>query len=109
MIREGTNMPTNKAPIGRRAALTLGAGVAASGIARAQTAGIVGAAAQRTLRFVPYSNLIVMDPVWSISIVGLIHAYMTCDQLYGLDDHFVSRPQMAAGHELSDDQLRWKF
>jgi peptide/nickel transport system substrate-binding protein len=64
---------------------------------------------RRTLRFVPYTNLIVMDPVWSISIVGLIHAYMTCDQLYGLDEDYVPRPQMVAGHEVSADQLRWRF
>jgi peptide/nickel transport system substrate-binding protein len=86
--------------IGRRAALALP--FLGAGAARAQTA-------QRTLRFVPYTNLIVMDPVWAISIVGLIHAYMTCDQLYGLDDGFVPRPQMAAGHEVSADQLRWRF
>jgi len=87
---------------GRRTALALPfAGLSAPAIA--------GAAAERTLRFVPYSNLIVMDPVWSISIVGLIHAYMTCDQLYGLDEQFVPRPQMAAGHEISPDGLRWRF
>src|SRR5882724_8625291 len=101
-------MPTS---IGRRTALTLpvlGAGFASR--ARAQTAPVAGGtSAARTLRFVPYTNLIVMDPVWSISIVGLIHAYMTCDQLYGLDEKFVPRPQMAAGHEISSDQLRWKF
>ncbi len=97
--------------IGRRTAITLisaGVGSAAQG----QTPGvpaIAGASAERTLRFVPYTNLIVMDPVWSISIVGLIHAYMTCDQLFGLDENFVPRPQMAAGHEVSSDQLRWKF
>jgi peptide/nickel transport system substrate-binding protein len=66
-------------------------------------------AAARTLRYVPYSNLIVMDPVWSISIIGLEHAYMTCDQLYGLDQTYTARPQMAAGHEVSDDKLRWRF
>jgi peptide/nickel transport system substrate-binding protein len=97
--------------IGRRTALTLPVlGMAAK--ARAQFAcapPLVGAAAARTVRFVPYTNLIVMDPVWSISIVGLIHAYMTCDQLYGLDDQFVPRPQMAAGYEVSSDQLRWRF
>src|SRR6185312_16311403 len=106
-------MPNRNNRIGRRAALALpllGAGLAGS--ARAQTArapAVTGATAQRTLRFVPYSNLIVMDPVWAISIVGLVHAYMTCDQLYGLDEQFVPRPQMASGHEVSSDQLRWKF
>ena len=61
------------------------------------------------MKFVPYTNLIVMDPVWAISIVGLMHAYMTCDQLYGLDENFVPRPQMAAGHDVSADGLRWRF
>src|ERR1700679_3964590 len=95
--------------IGRRTALALPLlGAAARGV-HAQAPAITGATAARTLRFVPYTNLIVMDPVWAISIVGLIHAYMTCDQLYGLDDAFVARPQMAAGHEVSADQLRWRF
>jgi peptide/nickel transport system substrate-binding protein len=51
----------------------------------------------------------VFDPVWAISIIGLEHAYLTCDQLYGLDEAFVVQPQMAAGHELSADKLRWRF
>ncbi len=36
---------------------------------------ITGRAVENTLRYVPYSNLIVMDPVWLISIVGLEHAH----------------------------------
>lgn len=88
--------------IGRRAALKLS--VAASlGLPS------IGHAASKILRYVPYSNLIVFDPVWAISIIGLEHAYMTCDQLYGLDESFVVQPQMAAGHELSDDRLRWRI
>ena len=97
--------------IRRRAALQLPlAAAAASGLidrVRAQT--VPGRAQVRTLRYVPYSNLIVFDPVWAISIIGLEHAYMTCDQLYGLDESYVPQPQMAAGHELSDDRLRWRF
>jgi peptide/nickel transport system substrate-binding protein len=88
--------------ISRRAAMTLSV---------AATLGLpaIGRAAQNTLRYVPYSNLIVFDPVWAISIIGLEHAYMTCDQLFGLDESFVVQPQMAAGHELSDDKLRWRI
>jgi len=85
--------------IGRRAALKL----PLAGAAAALGCPIIGHAAQNTLRYVPYSNLIVLDPVWAISIIGLEHAYMTCDQLYGLDEAFVVQPQMAAGHELSAD------
>jgi peptide/nickel transport system substrate-binding protein len=70
---------------------------------------VTGRAADRMLRYAPYSNLIVMDPVWSISIIGLEHAFMTCDQLYGLDEAYTPQPQMAAGHELSDDKRRWTF
>jgi hypothetical protein len=101
--------------IGRRTALALpliGGAACLVQDGRAQSVSrpaVTGRTAERTLRFVPYTNLVVMDPVWSISIVGLVHAYMTCDQLYGLDEHFVPRPQMAAGHEVSSDQLRWRF
>jgi len=103
-------MSTGPASIGRRAALQLPVLAAAAGVPRiAAGQPVAGRAAERTLRFVPYSNLIVMDPVWSISIIGLDHAYMTCDQLYGLDENFVVQPQMAAGHEVSDDKLRWRF
>jgi peptide/nickel transport system substrate-binding protein len=98
-----------KNPVGRRSAL-LGAAAASVGAVRpARAQPVARRAAARTLHFVPYSNLIVMDPVWAISIIGLEHAYMTCDQLYGIDDKFVPRPQMAAGHEVSDDGLRWRF
>jgi len=97
-----------KRPIGRRSAL-LGAAASVGAARRARSQTVAGRAAERTLHFVPYANLISMDPLWSISIIGLDHAYMTCDQLYGIDDKFVPQPQMAAGHELSDDGLRWRF
>ena len=90
--------------ISRRTALKLPFAAAAMGLPA-----INGRAAERVLRYVPYSNLIVMDPVWSISIIGLEHAFMTCDQLYGLDESFVPQPQMAAGHDLSDDKRRWRI
>ena len=93
--------------IGRRAALGLPLfGTAmASGLARPA----IGQGAARTLRFVPHANLTSLDPLWSNSLISLMHAYMTADQLYGLDDGLIPRPQMVQGHELSDDRLTWRF
>lgn len=59
---------------------------------------VTSRAEERVLRYVPYSNLIVMDPVWAISIIGLEHAFTTCDQLFGIDEAYTPQPQMAAGH-----------
>jgi peptide/nickel transport system substrate-binding protein len=98
-------MPIGTHRITRRTALKL----PLFGAAAITLPAITGRAAERVLRYVPYSNLIVMDPVWSISIIGLEHAFMTCDQLYGLDESFVPQPQMAAGHELSDDKRLWRI
>lgn len=98
-------MPSGTRRITRRTALKL----PLLGAAATALPAVTGRAAERLLRYVPYSNLIVMDPVWSISIIGLEHAFMTCDQLYGLDESYTPQPQMAAGHELSDDGRRWRF
>ena len=99
-------MPTNTRQVHRRTLLKLPLLGAA---ATTSLPAITGRAAEATLRYVPYSNLIVMDPVWSISIIGLEHAFMTCDQLYGLDESYTPQPQMASGHELSDDKRRWRI
>ena len=98
-------MPTGTRRITRRTALKL----PLLGAAATALPAITGRTAERVLRYVPYSNLIVMDPVWSISIIGLEHAFMTCDQLYGLDESYTPQPQMAAGYELSDNKRRWRF
>ncbi|MCC6716410.1 MAG: ABC transporter substrate-binding protein [Acetobacteraceae bacterium] len=93
--------------IGRRAALglpLLGAAMAGS-LARPA----IAQGGARTLRFVPHANLTSIDPLWSNTLIALMHAYMTCDQLYGLDDGLIPRPQMAEGHELSADRLTWRF
>jgi len=61
----------------------------------------------RTLRFVPQGNLPSPDPVWTTAIVVRNNAFMIWDTLYGIDENLVAKPQMVAGHEVSQDGLRW--
>jgi peptide/nickel transport system substrate-binding protein len=65
--------------------------------------------ASRVLRFVPQANLTSPDPIWTTANVTRNHAYMIWDTLYGLDAELRPQPQMCAGHEVSADQLSWRF
>ncbi len=64
-------------------------------------------ATARTLRFVPQANLANIDPIWSTTVLARNHGLMIYDMLYGLGADFQPKPQMAAGHEISADGLRW--
>jgi peptide/nickel transport system substrate-binding protein len=68
-------------------------------VARAQGA--------QTLRFVPQSDLAILDPVLTSAYVTRNHAMMVFDTLYGMDAQFRARPQMVAGHAVEDDGKRW--
>ena len=67
------------------------------------------AQAQKPLRFIPQANLTVLDPIWTTAVITYNHAYMVYDQLYGWDGAGQLRPQMAAGHQISQDELTWTF
>jgi peptide/nickel transport system substrate-binding protein len=87
----------------RRSVLTLSA-AGLSGLplprpARAQ-------AAARLVRFVPASDLAVLDPLLTTTYITRNHGFMIFDQLYGLDGAFRPQPQMAEGHELSEGDRR---
>ncbi|HEV7338095.1 MAG TPA: ABC transporter substrate-binding protein [Bosea sp. (in: a-proteobacteria)] len=68
-------------------------------IARAQDA--------KTLRFVPYSDVAIIDPIWTNGYSTRTHALLVWDTLYGLDDQFQPQPQMVEGHLVEDDGKRW--
>jgi peptide/nickel transport system substrate-binding protein len=68
-------------------------------IARAQDA--------RVLKYVPYTDVTVLDPIWSTAYVSRDHAAMVYDTLFGMDEKLQPQHQMLAGHEVSDDGLRW--
>src|SRR3954468_23270616 len=61
------------------------------------------------LRFIPNANLSAIDPIWTTALVAQEHGYLVFDTLYGIDATGHLRPQMCAGHELSDDKLTWTF
>jgi peptide/nickel transport system substrate-binding protein len=58
------------------------------------------------LRMVPQANLTSLDPIWTTANITRNHAFMIYDTLYGLDSNLEPKPQMAAGHVISDDGRR---
>ncbi len=85
----------------------IGAGVAmlaASGHkARAQGSGA------KTLRFIPQTDVQVLDPIWTTAYVTRNHGYMVFDTLFAIDSKFKPHPQMVEGFEISPDNLNYSF
>jgi peptide/nickel transport system substrate-binding protein len=69
----------------------------------------LGQARARTLRYVPSSNLTVLDPIFTPAAVSITHGYCVFDTLYGMDANLNPVPQMAAGHTVSADGLTWEI
>ena len=63
----------------------------------------------KTLRFVPQANLSVLDPIWTTATITGLHGAYVFDTLYAVDDKLVPQPQMAEGHEVSDNGLVWRI
>jgi peptide/nickel transport system substrate-binding protein len=91
----------------RRTLLTGAASVA--GLAAAGLASPAIAQKIPTLRFVPQSNLAVLDPVWTTATVTSNHGYYVFDTLYAMDSSMLPRPQMAEGQEVSDNGRTWRI
>jgi len=79
--------------------ITAAAALAAPRIGRAASAS--------TLRFIPQSDLTILDPHWTTAYVTRNHGYLVFDTLYGTDGQFRPSPQMVAGHVVEDGGLRW--
>ena len=58
--------------------------------------------AARLLKFIPQSDLAVLDPIVTTAYVTRHHAYMVFDTLYGFDQDYQAQPQMVDGHTLAD-------
>src|SRR3981189_3614612 len=100
MANDGGGTPMRRRDL-LNAGLAATAVLAAPRIARADTA--------KTLRFVPTSDLAVLDPVVTFNRPTRNYAYLVFDTLYGIDTSWQAQPQMVAGHEVDDDGLTWNL
>ena len=67
---------------------------------------------QRVLKFIPQSDLAILDPVWTTAYVTRNHGYMVFDTLYGQagqKGNFAATPQMISGHTIESDGKVWKL
>jgi peptide/nickel transport system substrate-binding protein len=70
---------------------------------------VARAQGSRVLKFIPQSDLTVLDPVWTTAYVTRNHGFMVFDTLYGQDSAYRASPQMVAGHVVENDGKRWKL
>nr|WP_294508283.1 ABC transporter substrate-binding protein [uncultured Rhodopila sp.] len=68
---------------------------------------IAKAASSRVLKFIPQSDLTVIDPVWTTAYNTRNHGYMVFDTLFGMDAQYRIQPQMIGAIALDDDGRRW--
>jgi peptide/nickel transport system substrate-binding protein len=73
------------------------------------TAMTAGAAERKTIKFIPYADLSILDPHWTAGIVTRNFAYMVYDQLFAYDHNFKPQPQMVDKWTESPDRLVWEF
>ena len=66
-------------------------------------------AAAAPLKFIPQSDLTILDPIVTTVYTARNHGYMVFDTLFGMDGAYQMQPQMLAGFSVEDDGLRWKL
>ncbi len=77
----------------------LAGSLALPAVARAQGA--------RVLRFVPQSDLTVLDPIWTTAYVTRNHGYLVFDTLFGQDGQF--KPTLQMLDQAISDGLIWRL
>ena len=63
----------------------------------------------KALRFIPQSDLGVLDPGYTTAYVTRNHGFLIYDTLYGADADFAVRPQMVEGHAVEREGLLWRL
>lgn len=75
--------------------------------ATAATPALAQGSRARTLRFMPQAALAALDPIVNPTTIVSTHGFCVFDTLYGADAALRPQPQMAAGHVVSEEGLRW--
>jgi peptide/nickel transport system substrate-binding protein len=65
------------------------------------------AAESKLLKFVPQSDVTILDPIWTTAYVTRNHGFMIFDTLYGIDNNYAVQPQMVSGHRVEEDGKQW--
>jgi len=63
----------------------------------------------KVFRFVPHTNLAVLDPIWTTAYVTRNHGYMIYDTLFSEDGKGKIQPQMVQSYSTSKDGKTWTF
>jgi peptide/nickel transport system substrate-binding protein len=83
--------------------------LAATAFAALTLAGSARADDGSVLRFVPSSDLAIIDPYFSGVYITRNYGYMVYDTLFALDHAYQVHPQMVESWTSSDDGLTWEF
>ena len=83
--------------------------LAGAGAAILARPALAQSSAAQVLRYVPQTDLTVLDPVFTTAYITRHHAMMVYDQLYGMDSQLRPQPQMVEDHEADGDGLTWRF
>ena len=87
---------------------TLLAGMGAAAVSSKLSApALAQSAKSRVLKMAPQTSLLLLDPSTTTITPSNNHGYCVFDQLYAVDSKARAKPQMAAGHTISDDKLTW--
>ncbi len=68
---------------------------------------IARAAAAKTVRFVPFVDLGILDPMVNTAALTRTHGYLVFDTLYGTAADYSIEPQMLEGHVTDPDFRTW--
>ena len=83
--------------------------LAAAAVTPLAAPSLARAAGSTTMKFIPQSDLTILDPLWTTAYVTRNHGLMVFDTLYGGDASYTAQPQMIAGHTVGNDGRDWRM